>query len=51
MDYPEKIELILTYKHDPEDSEIFTERIDAEKTGDYYRLIHVPAFAPKHSLW
>ena len=46
MDYPEKIELVLTYKHDPEDTEIFAERVDAEKVGDYYRLIHVPAFAP-----
>ena len=46
MDYPEKIELVLTYKHDPEDTEIFTERVDAEKEGDHYRLIHVPAFAP-----
>jgi len=27
MDYPEKIELVLTYKHDPEDTEIFTETL------------------------
>ena len=45
MTFPNKIELILTYKHDPEDKEIFTERVEAEKYGQYYRLIHVPAFA------
>lgn len=46
MIYPDKIELVLTYKHDPEDTEIFTEKVDAEKFGNYYRLVHVPAFAP-----
>jgi len=46
MNYPDKIELVLTYKHDSEDTEIFTEKIDAEKVGEYYRLLHVPAFAP-----
>jgi hypothetical protein len=46
MEYPDKIDIILTYKHDPEDSEIFTEKVGAEKVGDYYRLVHVPAFAP-----
>lgn len=46
MIYSDKIELILTYKHDPEDNEIFTERVDAVKIGDYYKLAHVPAFAP-----
>ena len=46
MNYPDKIELVLTYKHDPEDTEIFTEKVDAEKVGEYYRLVHVPAFAP-----
>ena len=46
MNYPDKIELVLTYKHDPEDTEIFTERVDAKRVGEYYRLIHVPAFAP-----
>ena len=45
MNYPDKIELILTYKHDPDDSEIFTERVSAERSGDFYKLIHVPAFA------
>jgi len=45
MNYPNKIELVLTYKHEPEDSEIITERVDAERNGDYYRLVHVPAFA------
>jgi len=28
MDYPDKIELVLTYKHDPNDTEIFTEKVD-----------------------
>ena len=46
MDYPDRIQLILTYKHDPEDTEIFTEKVDAVKMGEYYRLVHVPAFAP-----
>lgn len=46
MELPEKIELILTYKHDPESAEIFTERVAAEKVGEYYKIIHVPAFAP-----
>jgi hypothetical protein len=46
MNYPDKIELILTYRHDLDDAEIFTERVDAEKVGEYYRLVHVPAFAP-----
>lgn len=46
MDYPDKIELVLTYKHDPEDTEIFTEKVDAVKIGEHYRLVHVPAFAP-----
>lgn len=45
MNYPNKIELILTYRHNLEDTEIFTEKVDAVKTGDYYKLIHVPAFA------
>ena len=46
MTFPDKIELILTYRHDPDDTEIFTEIVDAEKHGEYYRLVHVPAFAP-----
>jgi hypothetical protein len=46
MNYPEKIELVLTYKYDPEDTEIFTERVAAEKIGEYYKLIQVPTFAP-----
>jgi hypothetical protein len=46
MNYPDRIELVLTYKHDPEDTEIFTEKVDAVKVGDYYKLVHVPAFAP-----
>lgn len=46
MKYPDRIELVLTYKHDPEDTEIFTERVDAVKEGNYYKLVHVPAFAP-----
>ena len=46
MNYPDRIELVLTYKHDSEDSEIFTEKVDAVKVGDYYKLAHVPAFAP-----
>ena len=46
MNYPDKIELVLTYKHDPDDTEIFTEKVNAEKVGKYYRLMHVPAFAP-----
>lgn len=46
MNYPDKIELVLTYKHNPDDSEFFTEKVDAEKVGEYYRLLHVPAFAP-----
>jgi hypothetical protein len=45
MNYPDIIQLVLTYKHDHEDVEIFTERVDAEKCGDYYKLITVPAFA------
>jgi len=46
MKYPDRIELVLTYKHDPEDTEIFTERVDAVKVGNYYKLVHVPAIAP-----
>ena len=46
MNYPDKIKLVLTYKHDPDDTEIFTEKVNAERIGDYYRLVHVPAFAP-----
>ncbi len=46
MNYPDKIELVLTYKHDREGSEIFTEKVDAVKVGEYYKLVHVPAFAP-----
>lgn len=46
MDSPEKIQLVLVYRHEPGDEEIFSERVDAVKTGDYYKLVHVPAFAP-----
>jgi hypothetical protein len=46
MDYPDRIELVLTYRHDPEDTDIFTEKVDAVKIGKYYKLVHVPAFAP-----
>jgi hypothetical protein len=42
MNYPDRIELVLTYNHDSEDTEPFTERVDAEKFGDYYRLVHLP---------
>ncbi len=41
-----KITIVLTYKHNPEDSEIFAEKVDTEKQGVFYRLLHVPAFAP-----
>ena len=37
---------MASLKHDPKDTEIFTERVDALKMGDYYKLVHVPAFAP-----
>jgi len=46
MNYPYKIKLVLTYKHDPNETEIFTERVDAEKDGEYYRLVQAPEFAP-----
>ncbi|MBT2557176.1 DUF4265 domain-containing protein [Hymenobacter sp. ISL-91] len=46
MNCPERIELILTYKHDSGGAEIFTEKVDAVKIGDYYKLVHIPAFAP-----
>ena len=46
MNSPYKIELVLVYRHDPEDKEIFSERVDAVKIGNYYKLVHVPAFAP-----
>jgi hypothetical protein len=46
MNYPDRIELVLTYKHDPKDTEIFTEKVDAVKAGAYYKLVDVPAFAP-----
>ncbi len=46
MNYPDKIELVLTYKHHPNDTEIFTEKVDAVKAGEYYKLVHTPAFAP-----
>lgn len=46
MSYPDRIELVLTYRYDPEDTEIFTEKIEAVKTGEYYRLTQVPVFAP-----
>jgi len=29
----------------PKDTEIFTEKVNAEKVGEYYKLVHVPAFA------
>ncbi|WP_400190580.1 DUF4265 domain-containing protein [Hymenobacter sp. B81] len=45
MNYPDNIPVVLTYKHDPEDEEIFTERVIAERVGDYYRVILIPAFA------
>lgn len=47
MTYPDEIKLTLVYKHDDEDGddEIFTEKVAAEKFGDYYKLVHVPAFA------
>lgn len=45
MSYPDKIEVVLTYRHHPNDTEIFTEKVDAEKIGEYYKLVHVPAFA------
>ena len=48
MTYPDKIELVLTYKHDTGDSEIFTERVDAIKINEHYKLVHIPAFA--HNL-
>lgn len=46
MNCPDKIQLILAYKHAPEDAEIFTEKVDAVKVGEYYKLLHAPAFAP-----
>jgi hypothetical protein len=46
--YPDKIELVLTYKHDTDDSELFTERVDAIRINDHYKLVHIPAFA--HNL-
>jgi hypothetical protein len=46
MNYPDKIQIVLTYKHDPDDTEIFTEKVDAEKVDEYYRLVTAPAFAP-----
>jgi hypothetical protein len=46
MNFPNEIDIILTYKNDPEHSEILTEKVGAVKHGDFYRLIHVPAFAP-----
>jgi len=46
MNTPDKIELVLVFRHEPEDEEIFSERVDAVKAGDYYKLVHVPAFAP-----
>ncbi|MDO6429787.1 DUF4265 domain-containing protein [Flavitalea sp. BT771] len=46
MNYPDKIELVLTYKHDPDDTDIFTEKVKAERVGEYYKLVQVPAFAP-----
>lgn len=46
MNYPDRIELVLTYKHDPEETEIFTEKVDAVRSGAYYKLVDVPAFAP-----
>jgi hypothetical protein len=46
MIYPDRIELILTYKHNPEDTEIFTEKVDAVRVGEYYKLVHMPAFTP-----
>ena len=45
MGFPDKIYIVLTYKHDPSDAEFFTEQVGAVRHGDYYRLIHVPAFA------
>jgi hypothetical protein len=36
MNYPDGIELVLTYNHDSDDTEPFTERVDAEKFGYYY---------------
>lgn len=41
MNYPEKIQLVLTYQHDLEDEEIFTEKVDAIKAGDYFKIVHV----------
>ncbi len=46
MNFPDKITLVLTYRYDPEDADIFTEKLAAEKVGEYYKLVHVPAFAP-----
>lgn len=45
MNYPNRIQIVLTYKHDSKDEEIFTERVDAEQIGEHYRLVYVPAFA------
>ncbi|MDB5200653.1 MAG: hypothetical protein JWQ27_62 [Ferruginibacter sp.] len=35
MTYPEKIDLILTYKNDPNDTEIFIEGLVAAKINPY----------------
>ena len=46
MNFPERIELTLTYKHDQDDNEIFPEKVNAIKVGEFYKIIQVPAFAP-----
>jgi hypothetical protein len=45
MIFPEEIEIVLTYRHEEEDENIFTENVGAVKDGEFYRLIHIPAFA------
>ena len=46
MNYPDKIDLILTYKNNREDVDFFEEIVYAVRVDTYYQVINVPAFAP-----
>ena len=50
MELPNEIDIVLVYKYDQGDTELFTERVSAVRDGDFYRLIHIPAFAPNLAI-
>ena len=45
METSNNIEIVLVYKIDEDDSELFTEKVYAKKIGIFYQIQSIPAFA------